>query len=221
MKYSKVSSVIVAGSAAAVLSLGGVMVADAAAPSPPPQPPQPVTVENDSTKPVPVQGAVDVGNLPASQKVEGTVDVGNLPVTQQVQGTVNVGNTLPLEPLTTGCRMELFEVPGGDFGRCDIDVPSGKRVVIETISAHADIPSSQHIVQVVFQLGPNPYEDLYLNMHPQGPYAGTRTTFTGTEQVRAYVNEPGRDINIYGHRNSSTGNGYLYVTVSGYLVPAP
>jgi hypothetical protein len=68
--------------------------------SPADPPTQSVNVVNPL--PLPVQGTVNVGNLPAAQQVSGTVSVDNFPATQAVSisGTptvnANITNTTPL-----------------------------------------------------------------------------------------------------------------------------
>ena len=68
--------------------LGGASIASSA----PNQPPLNVVVGNDPAAPVPVAGAVTVGNLPATQQVAGEVSITNLPADQAVSGTVDIGN---------------------------------------------------------------------------------------------------------------------------------
>lgn len=52
-----------------------------------------VFVTNTSANPVPVNGSVNVGNLPATQPVSGSVNVGNTSTNPvPVSGSVNVGN---------------------------------------------------------------------------------------------------------------------------------
>ena len=82
-----------------------------------------VLVVNTATEPVPVTGAVNVGNLPATQPVSGTVDVGNLPATQTVSGTVDVGSLPTPAPISEGATQSGSIAPGTsssvEFGGLD------------------------------------------------------------------------------------------------------
>jgi hypothetical protein len=90
---------------------------------------QPVTVTNTSASPVPVNGTVDVGNLPATQAVTGTVNVGNLPATQAVTGSVTIVSDDP-EPFQHEASGRLDE----QFPAVMFQVPAGKRLLIDYIS---------------------------------------------------------------------------------------
>ncbi len=63
-------------------------------------PPSGLSVDVVNT-PLPVQGTVNVGNLPATQSVSGNISVSNFPTTQAVTGTVNIGN-FPASSTVTG-----------------------------------------------------------------------------------------------------------------------
>lgn len=107
--------------------------------------PMNVFVTNDADNPVPITGAVNVGNLPATQDVTGTVDVGNLPATQDVAGTVNVGNLPATQqvtgrvsidgPVTTsGTTTEPWKLHRDRHTDTSYTVPPGKQLRIRTLS---------------------------------------------------------------------------------------
>jgi hypothetical protein len=190
--------------------------------------------------PLPVQGTVGVNNFPANQAVSGTIGVNNFPATQAVSGTVNVGNfpsaqqvsfsntgTTPLyirdvdNPAHTPFLGTLFcLVPAGSVS-CDasFSVPSGSELVIESVSARADLASGERAV-VELNVTTNGVTSLFIEIPLTFQITSSGIdTYTANQPVRLYA-DPGTSpaLHAFLSGTSSTGVENFRITVSGYLV---
>jgi hypothetical protein len=114
---------------------------------------------------------------------------------------------------------------GDDFTRASLQVPAGKRAVIETFSVIAGLPSGQHLVSAyVTSTGPG----LDGNVHPCNVWlAPVRTgvaagndIFIATQAMHMY-GEPGTTLTLNCIRDASTNGAGINATVTGYLVDTP
>lgn len=103
-----------------------------------------------------------------------------------------------------GSRDAIFSVP---------PPPSGKQLVIESVTVNALIPTGQNLWSA--SLNHNP-----LIIVPQGDVGTGFDAFTASQQVRLYL-AAGDSITFIVSRNSTTGSGVVGGTVSGYLVDVP
>ena len=178
-----------------------------------------------------VAALVHVDNFPAMQPVSGSVDVGNFPATQMVAGTVSVANT-PSTPLfnrdVDNGERNVIRLVGfgtmnaGAFGDyvamqdasayVDYTVPTGKRLVIDSVSLFAYPPAGQKIFAYLFN-----------GINYTGVPAISHGTFFGSEYyqngmaVRDYV-EPGNLYYVSMSRSASTGQMFWDVNAVGHLV---
>jgi hypothetical protein len=107
--------------------------------------------------------------------------------------------------------------PFGQTGSPQIAVPTGKHLVVETLSVQLDVtpPGSKLEAFVTYTSAGNPVT-LFVPL----TYAYTNTStgfdfYVGMQAVRLYV-DPGTLLTVSGTGPGSTGT--LFLTVSGYLV---
>ncbi|MFL6157935.1 MAG: hypothetical protein ACJ72D_17725 [Marmoricola sp.] len=161
-----------------------------------------VFITNTAAHPVPVSGSLAVTNGPAN------------PV--PISGQVNVADDR--QPFQTRVFYHLDD--GQYFDETSFDVPAGKRLVVEFISAEARVPTGQTPV-----IGANTYGGavgIPIALEQQGPVDSGSVLFTGTHQVLEFA--PTGSYSFLVERGNSAGtapgksDGSIYV--SGYLSPA-
>ena len=161
-----------------------------------------VAVQTTSS-PLPPSIPVSVTN-PAGRPVL-VSDVDNA-VRQTVQGFSSCGG----EP-APGCSSPLFTVP------------SGKLLVIETLTASMQVPTGQKALLTLTVQDPAVLkpELFFLTLEPQGTFTGSFASpadfFAGTHLVRLYAG-PGSTVSFEGQQNGSPGAVEETVSISGYLV---
>jgi hypothetical protein len=157
-----------------------------------------VFVTNDPTTPVPIQ---DVDN-PARLAVQGQCDF-TLP--NGVGASNDVTRVYP-------CLVSV--------------VPPGKRLVIEFVTARANLPQKQFPILLIHASGDMmgvgtlaANHQIALTVGPRN--AGSRDDFAATHMVRIYAH-PGTDLRIETTRAGSvSGEAFFVVTWTGYLVDIP
>lgn len=184
--------------------------------------PQDVNVVNT---PLPVQGTVNVGNFPTSS----SVSVTNFPTSQQISGTVSVNN-LPSSPVPTFNLDERGRSPyqqGGfvvvtgigvgcvppststiclfDLG---VKVPTGKRLVVQYISANVELDAAGAGVAFDVSVGGS------VLMGFQGPRIGT---FVNVETPTLLYVDPGQSMSI-GAFSTGGDMSQIIFSVRGYLI---
>jgi hypothetical protein len=148
-----------------------------------------------------VSGTVSVDNFPATQNVSGTVGVGNFPATQNVNVTNPATSPALVRDVDNAARNAItfaLNNPTDTFV-----VPSGKRLVVEQISALPGGAFSNIAILVTTLNGADFHA--YLTPDPTGPYR-----FTG----RLYA-DPLTNVSL--NPGSATGQ----FSVSGYLIDYP
>jgi hypothetical protein len=176
---------------------------------------QSVVVTNTTSNPVPVTGTVAVGSLPA---VTGSVSVNNLPAVQQVGGTVGISgtpNVVAVEPEPFQAHVELTEAE--NFSTT-VAIPSGKRLIVQTISAFGatfedqiyrrlefTTPGPVFLLNVLFERVPR--SDTWVDWSALASGNGLFRTSSSFQVSLGGSNVGGNQIPIT-------------VTISGYLVPA-
>ena len=114
----------------------------------------------------------------------------------------------------------------------DVDIPAGKRVIIEYVSAQSVVPFGQTVsLRLDLPLGIGTEIGAYVPMTQQGPWntpVESNTVFVAGEQVRLYpstVPESGtttmQPINVCFERRPRTGTGLSTGSLFGYLVDQP
>lgn len=210
---NQLMAALAAGVLIGSLILGGTFASHAA----PDLPPQNVNVVNTTSNPVPTQAV-------GTTTVAGNVSVVNQP-------TVKVGNTVAapvaVRDVDNPARhpftfFATFSKSGGNFiSDNQIAVPSGKRLVIETITLQAWVPAGQKLLAQINMVGGGTFAQHNIVLTPQGGFDfNLLDYFAATETVRLYA-DSGSAVPVNVTRNSSDSNlwGGSY-TVSGYLVDA-
>lgn len=171
-----------------------------------------------------VKGTVNVGNFPATQNVGGTVNVGNLPSTQHVDGTVNVGNLPPTQNVAGGVTanpgfpgtpftQQAFVTTGADSA--SITVPSGKHLVIETVSAYVVVTTGSPVLGRLDYSSNGTGASLYIPMTYVQTISGA-DYLDATMPVDLYV-DPSSTVTFYGFVFNGGSQFTVSLTVSGYL----
>ena len=167
-----------------------------------------VIVANDAANPVPVKGSVAVSN-PSDNPVPVTGQVG-------VSGTVNVADGRE----TFEQRIDLVEF-GASVASGSFQVPQGKRLVVEFISARVNVPSGQTpLVSANASTGATGFP---IPVELQGVGNGN-AFFAGATPVLDFA-APGSFYSVTLERQLPggglpTGSAGGFVYLSGYLVPA-
>ena len=192
--------------------------------------PQPVLVTNGAAQPVPIAGTVS-GSVGASQAGSWSVGINNTPTVNvasmpPLSGTVNIANT-PLPTSNTDDARQPFQrqfflsIPDGSFAAQDtsIVIPTGKRLVIEQISAYMSVPVGQlptasvgsralgnfavvRALSVKYgTLATNPPSDQWLAVNPVLLFA-----------------DPGETLLITFQRQTGDGFANGQITISGHFV---
>jgi hypothetical protein len=136
------------------------------------------------------------------------VTITNTPV--PITGTVALVPSQPFAAAGAGVTQDTL------FAADKFPVPVGKRLIVETISLHADVPPGD-IASCGVTSDPataNPVSYRFV-MTPQGNFGGF-DTFTSTPSVRFYFG-PAEELTWFCFRN---GSGFITFTwsISGYLV---
>jgi hypothetical protein len=163
-------------------------------------PPKPVLVINSPSEPVPVTGMVNVGNLGNSPLPVRDVDNGRQPF-QETTTISLVGDS--------GHSTTIFTVP------------AGKRFIIETVSAHAELApvDTPHRIEVITQLGNKTVFHRIL-VSRQGMDLNGQNVFVGTHYIRAYA-DPGTDVEFEFSHSNAANNASASITISGYFIDLP
>ena len=185
--------------------------------------PAPVIVAN---VPLPVQGTVSVGNTP-SVNVANTASVNVTNTAVPVRGNIQVFNPLdaadnpvplvvrtPYQPYFDSCSGS-----GNPNAFCTMNnVPSGMRLVIQTVSFSGRTGSGVDIYRAVIStsLNGNSPENIYLALTPTGidQNGGKYQAATVATTLYADPNTPPTCEGLAGGYND------FFCTISGYLVSA-
>lgn len=218
---------------------------EAAKPPPAPPPPTPVQVVNT---PLPVTGSVNAavaGTIQAQQHgawnvgINGTptVKVGNTPADPvPVTGNINASVVGPVQARQEGgwsvlTLDDVYDTPystassaplgnGIISGDMTFDVPVGKRLVIETVTVHFEVPPGQK-GRVFLNTSANGVVTVdSLSMHSQGVFEGLEQ-LVGTHSIKERVDAtPSKGEIVFRFQRSPTaGTAFIEASVHGYLVP--
>jgi hypothetical protein len=143
--------------------------------------------------------------------------------------TVTVGNTAANPVLTRDANERAitpFETElgasflnGAQFSEeMDIAVPAGKRLVIEFMSAQVRIPTGQFVTGEFATTVGGLSAVHYLAMTPQGKFGGG--DIFALSQPMEVSADPNTPVRIHMFRSDVTGQGFVQLSVSGYLVDA-
>jgi len=143
--------------------------------------------------------------------------------------SVNVGNTesnaIPVRIANEGRqafqrRLTLTIDPGSTQSQVSLDVPTGKRLVIEHASARVQGPTGQKYISYI-------HTGVYTNgsgagihwlvLSYQGTFSGI-DVFTAAQPMRVYAEPTTPPVIFLVTRTDTTGNTFGEATISGYLV---
>jgi hypothetical protein len=97
-----------------------------------------------------------------------------------------------------------------------IDIPVGKRLVIEQVSAYGSTASDQRIsFSLMTHVAP---DNTYLNYYllSQKETSGTRNYYTVSQTVKIYADVPNFYVRV--SRSAAPDTATFFYTVSGYLI---
>lgn len=121
------------------------------------------------------------------------------------------------QPYQDSVSVEIPNGEGFESGALSI-VPAGKRLVVEYVTAEANMDGNQ-MVKVSLVVGNVRYN---LLMIPQGTFGiGVHRSFlVASEPVRIYV-DGGTSVGVAAERNAFIGGALVTFSISGHLVNAP
>jgi hypothetical protein len=193
-----------------------------AAPTPPVTP---VLVTNSTAQPVPtvVQGttAVSITGTPTVSLANGSqVAITNTVTSPVLIRDVDGPAAQPFNYWDNDGQFTAGFLAANAGAPAAFTVPSGKRLVIEFVSAFAQIPGGQNIV---FGRIDTTGQSIYLTMTHTGTFfqAGEQVEGFVTTQRTFTVLEPGTQVFPTAARDSGTGNGLFQVQIAGYYVDVP
>ena len=183
-----------------------------------------------------VAGTVNVGNFPGTQAVTvgntPNVNVANMPTMEldpsMIVAIPNTANkALLIRDTDNPARqpvhhaMQCFmQASNSCFDPSPYTVPSGKELVIESVSAEVQLPTTQKVTFLFFF---TTVGNSNVPMSSAPSYQtddGTFANFVVSQQMRMYA-DPTTSVSIVCNRNSTLGNGECLAQFSGYLVDVP
>jgi len=152
---------------------------------------------------------------PPSQPVRVTNTIAQ-PVPTAAQGTTltrDADNPGRL-PFYDGCVLTLT----GTFHNCSVAVPSGKRLVIEHVSAQTLLPVGQRLLQIiVFTTLADSGTRTFFGATLQATQGG-RDFFITSQQTRLYSDPGASAVTLEVYRDTVGGVGSADISIFGYLV---
>lgn len=97
-------------------------------------------------------------------------------------------------------------------------VPSGKRLVIEFVSANIGLSTSKAVSFAITTNANGTIAHHRLLLNELWPNSNFLNYYNVSQNMRIYA-DPGTEVNI--HVNSGGGEGSVFATISGYLVDFP
>ena len=116
-----------------------------------------------------------------------------------------------------------ISVSSGSGGGSDVvvAVPSGKRLVIESVTARVNLAQGDTpALELVVRAGPPHEHEHYILVSFQGQAGDGRVLYVGTHDLRAYA-DPETNVRVQFGRSNADSPASASVTVSGYFVDVP
>ncbi|HVJ22116.1 MAG TPA: hypothetical protein VM686_42210 [Polyangiaceae bacterium] len=166
--------------------------------------------------------ALTVVLLAAGQR---TVNAGPAPSNVNVVNTPGVNVvSLPAVHLATAVPFQAqvlaeFE-PGTNGASAGIEIPAGKRLEVENVSALAALDNDvvlRYVAVVTLDQGGGSEAEHYLVMSPQGSIPGIADYFSANHPMRAHAIGA---LAVRAFRSTEAGYGHVSLTVTGHLVDA-
>ena len=120
-----------------------------------------------------------------------------------------------IEPVSNEIGINLSLSDSGDL----FDVPAGKRLVIEHVSADCTVPTGQKVVR--FAIVTHPANDIARSHILIPVFTGTR--FVASQPIKLYADPVGAfaEVSVNVLRDPSTSTGLCTCSFSGFLVSLP
>lgn len=147
---------------------------------------------------------------------------GEAPVTVQNQvatSNVNEPSRQPYDSAKTVVIPDLQNSVSADF-----DVPAGKRLVIESVTVSAYLPTGQKLVYAGFstKTADSPTVGHSLNIVAHGNDAQDHDVFNASQLTRGYSEAGTGSVRVTVQRDSNLSNSnFVLTSVTGYLVDLP
>jgi hypothetical protein len=185
------------------------------------RPPTEVEVTNTPDVNVVNTPNVNVANTPS-------VEVTNSPTVELAPGAAVRDRDNPaLQPVQFSCEITLLDLDQIDSTSCGT-LPSGKRLIIEYISAEAFVPTGQRPIMRVNVTNMDPFTtalssiEYHFYFQDCGPVAPSSNCYNLSELVRLYHTQVGFNVVLTFNRTGPfTGGASLTANFSGYLVDVP
>ena len=168
-----------------------------------------VTVDKTAANPVPgtVQNSIPV-----------TVQNPTTAVTIQNTPSVKSADNPAFQPFSA-VNSKTSGLPGDHIS---FDVPTGKRLVIEYVSAQARLPNGQNaIFSVIVFNSDSTFSSFRLPRAAEGTDESGDAIFTVGQSLRLYSSARTESVEVVFERNNSAGQMLLEASISGYLVDIP
>jgi hypothetical protein len=111
------------------------------------------------------------------------------------------------------------------FANFTIEVPAGKRLVIESVSVRAQVPTGQKVYASVSTNSPLGVGTQFLPMFPQGTFAPILVPSGGdiyvANQACLLYGQGPNGASFHVVRSAGTGSSFAEVALTGHLEPAP
>lgn len=142
-----------------------------------------------------------------------------VPVTIQGHVTTHNGDTA-VQPYD---QFDNTQIDNGLSGSTiAFNVPAGKRLVIESVTVYAALPSGENIWQVGMSTTNNNQSISHtIAVTPQGQDDNGLVRFSGTFALRSFSDAGPTSVTFIFSRNSTTGLGFAGASLSGYLLDVP
>jgi hypothetical protein len=142
------------------------------------------------------------------------------PGVQGPQGLQGEPGAAAPDPAVQRFQKEL-EIPladGSTFGDEGFAVPSGKALVIETVSVRANIPNGQRLLAGL--ITDSGGEQATYHFAPPLGFAIGLDILAATQVTRIYA-DPGSTVEVLVSRSGNSGAAQVWVSLSGHLVDVP
>jgi len=123
-----------------------------------------------------------------------------------------------LQAYQEGFELQLPDGTQGENG--GFNVPAGKRLVIDYVSASGFAPAGQHMIFSVFTNVNSVLAKKHFIAASQQSEFGASAMFTASQETRIYA-DPGTLVMVRAERDGATGAARAFITVSAHLVDLP
>ena len=109
--------------------------------------------------------------------------------------------------------------PGTLSSNFEITVPDGKRLVVESVTARATLPTGQHVILSISTTTSERDALHYIALSPQGTFP-TYDAYAATSSLRIYA-DAGTTIHFEARRSADVGVANINTVISGQYLAMP